>query len=72
MEMVIPEDHVLGGWSVVHAGWLLSRFHVTSANGVTAFMAFPIEDEFVPSARRSTPWTARNRNASVSGAEAAG
>ena len=25
MEMVIPEDHALRGWSVVHAGCLLNR-----------------------------------------------
>ena len=74
--MVIPEDHVLRGWFVVHAGWLLNRFHVTSTNGVTAFMAL-----------RGRPYRERvcafgevvyalgpvcNRNTSVSGAEAVG
>ena len=39
MEMVIPEDHVIRGWAIVEAGWLVNRFHVTTTNGVTAIMS---------------------------------
>lgn len=39
MQMKIPGDHVLRGWAMVHAGWLLNRCHLTSGNGVTAYMA---------------------------------
>jgi hypothetical protein len=39
MQMKIPEDHVLRGWAMVHVGWLLNRCHLTSGNGVTAYMA---------------------------------
>ena len=39
MQMKIPEDHVLRGWAMVHAGWLRNRCHLTSGNGVTAYMA---------------------------------
>ena len=35
----IPEEHVLRGWAMVHAAWLLNRYHLTSSNGVTAYMA---------------------------------
>ena len=32
-----PEDHPLQGWAMVHAGWLLNRYHITSSTGITAF-----------------------------------
>lgn len=37
MEMPIPEDHALQ-WAIVFAGWLLKRYHITSSNGITAYM----------------------------------
>ena len=39
MEMKLAEDHVLRGWAMVHAGWLLNRYHLTSSSGITAYMA---------------------------------
>ena len=38
MDMKIPEDHALQGWAMVHAGRLLNRYHITSSNGITAYM----------------------------------
>ena len=38
MEMKIAEDRALQGWAMVHAGWLLSRYRITSSNGITAYM----------------------------------
>ena len=37
--MKTPEDHVLRGWAMIHAGWLPNRCHLTSGKGVTAYMA---------------------------------
>jgi hypothetical protein len=39
MQMKLAEDHVLRGWAMVHAGWLLNRYHLTSSSGITAYMA---------------------------------
>lgn len=39
MQMKIPDDHVLRAWAMVHGSWLLNRYHLTSSNGVTAYMA---------------------------------
>ena len=38
MQMKLPEAHVLHGWAIVHAGWLLNRYHLSSSTGITAFM----------------------------------
>jgi len=43
MQMKIPEDHVLRGWAMIHAGWLLNRCHLTSGKGVTAYMAYTLD-----------------------------
>jgi hypothetical protein len=37
--MKLAEDHVLRGWAMVHAGWLLNRYHLTSSSGITAYMS---------------------------------
>eukprot|EP00435_Cladocopium_sp_Y103_P023304 s2901_g5.t1 len=39
IQAVIPESHPLRGWAMIHAAWLLNRFHITSSNGIAAFMA---------------------------------
>eukprot|EP00435_Cladocopium_sp_Y103_P020525 s4238_g5.t1 len=39
MAIRIPETHVLQGWSIVHAAWLLNRYHLAASTGVIAFMA---------------------------------
>ena len=39
MQMKIPDGHVLQAWAMVHGCWLLNRYHLTSSNGVTAYMA---------------------------------
>ena len=35
----LKPDHVLHSWAIIHAAWLLNRFHIANATGVTAFMA---------------------------------
>ncbi|CAK8995861.1 Retrovirus-related Pol polyprotein from transposon TNT 1-94 [Includes: Protease [Durusdinium trenchii] len=37
--VVLNEMHVLQAWSMVHACWLLNRYHVTSATGMTAYLS---------------------------------
>ena len=39
MRIMIPAEHPLRGWSVVHGAWLLNRYHTSSSTGTTAFMS---------------------------------
>ena len=34
-----PADHPLRAWAVLHAAWLLNRFHVSSTTGTTSVMS---------------------------------
>ena len=38
-QIIFDESHVLHSWAVVHACWLLNRYHVTSATGMTAYLS---------------------------------
>ena len=38
MQMKLPGADVLHGWAIVHAGWWLNRYHLSSSTGITAFM----------------------------------
>ena len=38
-QILFDESHVLHSWAVVHACWLLNRYHVTSATGMTAYLS---------------------------------
>ena len=71
MKMNIPDGHALHGCIMVHAGWLLNRYHLTSGNGVTAYMVVrgdPTKVVSVHLVRRCTPWTLCNKNINVNGA----
>ena len=38
-KVAYPTDHPLRAWAVLHAAWLLNRFHVSSTTGTTSFMS---------------------------------
>ena len=38
-KVAYPADHPLRAWAVLHAAWLLNRFHVSSTTGTTSFMS---------------------------------
>jgi hypothetical protein len=35
----LPEEHPLHAWAMIHASWILNRFHVSNVTGVTSHMA---------------------------------
>ena len=38
-KIVFDEQHVLQSWALIHACWLLNRYHVTSSTGMTAYLS---------------------------------
>ena len=61
MQMKLSETHVLHGWAIVHAGWLLTRYHhLSSSIGITVFMGVkgrPYRGRVCFLVRRCTAWT---------------